>query len=179
VNQLTITGRLTQDPELRQLPNGGQVCAMRVAVDGMSPGRETGYINVSSFGESGRAAAEQLTKGWLVAVQGRLEHHRWQTAEGQKRHDYGVVGHVEFLAAPRGGEARERESAQDTERSGEHDEESERSAPALGSDPRHPGAALSTEAGLQERQQAAPPSAGWDASGWRRGGVEQRTGLVR
>ena len=42
-----------------------------------------------------------LAKGWLVAVDGRLDYHEWETDDGSKRHDYEVVGNVEFLAAPR------------------------------------------------------------------------------
>ena len=54
-----------------------------------------------AFGEGGAAAAEHLSKGWLVAVDGRLEFVEWETEAGEKRHDYTVVGNVEFLAAPR------------------------------------------------------------------------------
>jgi hypothetical protein len=32
----------------------------------------------------------------------RLAYHEWETAGGVKRHDYEVVGNVEFLVAPRG-----------------------------------------------------------------------------
>jgi single-stranded DNA-binding protein len=42
-----------------------------------------------------------LSKGWLVAVAGRLVYDEWETAGGVKRHDYEIVGNVEFLAAPR------------------------------------------------------------------------------
>ena len=73
MQHLTITGRLTRDPELRELPNGGSVCKLRLAVDDMAPGRETGYINVSAFGKPGEAAAKVLSTGWLVAVDGRLD----------------------------------------------------------------------------------------------------------
>ena len=66
----------------------------------MGRGREVGYINVSVFGTGGEAAAEYLSKGWLVAVDGRLEYGEWDS-EGSKRHDYTVVGNVEFLTAPR------------------------------------------------------------------------------
>ncbi|MFI5003822.1 MAG: single-stranded DNA-binding protein [Solirubrobacterales bacterium] len=100
MNSINITGRLTQDPELRALPSGDPVCKLRLAVDGLAPGRETGYINVSCFGNSGEAAARVLAKGWRVAVNGRLEYREWETEDGAKRHDYGVVGYVEFLAAP-------------------------------------------------------------------------------
>ena len=100
MQRYTCTGRLTRDPELRELPGGGTVCKLRLAVDDMARGRETGYINVSSFGKPGEAAAEILSTGWLVAVDGRLEYHEWEQ-DGKSRHDYEVIGHVEFLAAPR------------------------------------------------------------------------------
>jgi len=100
MQRLTLTGRLTRPPELRELPNGQSVCKLRLAVDDMAPGRETGYINVSTFGKPGEAAAKVLSTGWLVAVDGRLEYHEWEQ-DGKTRHDYEVIGNVEFLAAPR------------------------------------------------------------------------------
>ena len=51
------------------------------------------------FGKAGEAAAQYLAKGWLVAVDGRIEQGEWDT-DGRKRHDYTVVGNVEFLTAP-------------------------------------------------------------------------------
>ena len=42
-----------------------------------------------------------LSKGWLVAVADRLVYDEWETAGCVKRHDYEIVGNVEFLAAPR------------------------------------------------------------------------------
>jgi single-strand DNA-binding protein len=101
MQRYTCTGRLTRDPELRELPGGGTVCKLRLAVDDMARGRETGYINVSTFGKPGEAAAEILSTGWLVAVDGRLEYHQWVDDDGKNRHDYEVIGQVEFLAAPR------------------------------------------------------------------------------
>ena len=101
VNKYLCTGRLTKDPELRQVSSELTVCQLRLAVDGMGRGREVGFINVSVFGKAGEAAAEYLAKGWLVAVDGRLEFGQWETDSGEKRHDYTVVGNVEFLTAPR------------------------------------------------------------------------------
>jgi single-strand DNA-binding protein len=100
INKYICTGRLTKDPELRSITPDTNVCQLRIAVDGMGRGREVGYINVSVFGSGGEAAAKVLTKGWLVGVDGRLEYGEWDS-EGSKRHDYNVVGNVEFLAAPR------------------------------------------------------------------------------
>ena len=103
MNTVQITGRLTRDPELRSLPSGTSVCQMRLAVEGMGRGdRQTvGYINVSAFGAPGEAAARTLTKGWLVAVNGRLESHEWTGQNDIKRYEHAIVGTVEFLAAPK------------------------------------------------------------------------------
>ena len=101
INKIICTGRLTKAPELRQVSDEMKVCQLRLAVDGMGRGREVGYINVAVFGKAGEACAEYLAKGWLVAVDGRLEYGEWETDGGEKRHDYSVVGNVEFLTAPR------------------------------------------------------------------------------
>jgi len=101
VNRYICTGNLTRDPELRELPSGTTVCELRVAVDGMGRAGEAGYINVSVFGKAGEAAARYLGKGWLVAVDGRLDFSEWENGADEKRHDYTVVGNVEFLSAPR------------------------------------------------------------------------------
>jgi single-strand DNA-binding protein len=100
MQRLTFTGRLTRDPELRSLPSGQTVCKLRLAVDDMASGHRTGYITVSSFGKAGEAAATVLSTGWLVAVDGRLEYREWEQ-DGKTRHDYEVIGNVEFLGAPR------------------------------------------------------------------------------
>ena len=104
MNSLNIVGRLTRDPELKQLPSGSSVCNLRLAVDGLAPNRETGFIDVATFGKPGEAAARVLAKGWLVSVSGRLEYHTWAADDGTNRHDYRIVGDVQFLAAPRGEE---------------------------------------------------------------------------
>ena len=101
VNRCICVGNLTKDPELRKLPSGTSVCELRVAVEAMGRGTEVGYINVTVYGKSGEAAAEYLGKGWLVGVDGRLEYAQWENDAGEKRHDYAVVGNVEFLSAPR------------------------------------------------------------------------------
>ena len=111
MNRITITGRLTRDPELRELPSGDSVCNLRLAVDGLQPSNETGYIDVVSFGKPGEAAANHLTKGWLVAVDGRLQQREYETSGGDKRTAFEVVGRVEFLTAPRSSSAASEEEA--------------------------------------------------------------------
>ena len=112
MNSYQATGRLTRDPELRSLPSGDSVCEMRLAIDGMGRGgrSEVGYLDVSTYGKPGEAAADVLSKGWLVAFDGRLEYHEWDGDHG-KRSAIRGVGSVEFLAAPKG--ARNGDAASD------------------------------------------------------------------
>jgi single-strand DNA-binding protein len=101
MNTVSLTGRLTRDPELRTLPSGEPVCSMRIAVDQMGRGDQAGYINITSFGPSGKACADTLTQGWLVAVDGRLDFHQWTGSDDKPRSAIEVIGRVEFLAAPK------------------------------------------------------------------------------
>jgi single-strand DNA-binding protein len=113
MNSIQITGRLTADPELRTLPDGTKACMVRLAVKEMGHRREVGYVNATEYGAAGEAAARELSKGWLVAVCGCLKYRHWETAGAGRRHDYEVVGHIEFLAAPREQEADSQELRQE------------------------------------------------------------------
>jgi len=126
-NQVEFTGRLTRDPELRSTPSGTSVCRMRIAVDGMgSGGRDsTGYVDVTEWGAQGEASARRLSKGWLVAVEGRLDHQVWDK-DGRSRETHSVVGRVEHLAPKRAAGNRDRDLGAEEEQT---------------VDPREPGAA--------------------------------------
>jgi single-strand DNA-binding protein len=103
VNAVQLTGRLTQDPELREAQgqDGQPVVRLRLAVDRMGRGSDPGFINVTVFGNPAQAAARVLSKGWLVAVSGRLHHDTFETRAGAKRSQIEVIGSVEFLSAPK------------------------------------------------------------------------------
>lgn len=113
MNRVKLTGRLVEDPRLASLPDGTAVCKVRLAVDGMGRERGVGFVVVSEYGTGGEAAARTLSKGWLVAVDGRLRYRTWTDESGGRRHDYEVRGHIEFLAAPRGESTRPEEIDQE------------------------------------------------------------------
>jgi single-strand DNA-binding protein len=88
---VTITGNLTEDPELRYTPNGAPVTNFRVAVtprvkdgDGWKDG-DTSFFQVTAWRTLAENLAESLTKGARVMVQGRLQQRSWETPEGDKR----------------------------------------------------------------------------------------------
>lgn len=110
MNNVTITGRLTEEPELRHLAEGRAVCKMRLAVDnGRHP---TTFIDVDAFDAQAYSCAEYLAKGRLVGVEGRLALGEWRDSEGRARKRYSVIGRVQFLDRP---PEREGDRAQDGE----------------------------------------------------------------
>jgi single-strand DNA-binding protein len=88
---VSITGNLTEDPELRYTPNGAPVANLRVAVtprvkdgDGWKDG-ETSFFQVTAWRSLAENLAESLTKGARVMVYGRLQQRSWETPEGERR----------------------------------------------------------------------------------------------
>ena len=100
VNKYIATGRLTKDPELRSVPSATSVCELRSRSTAWAAALRAAHQR-QCLRQAGRGSRRDLSKGWLVAVDGRLEFAEWDTDTGERRHDYTVVGNVEFLAAPR------------------------------------------------------------------------------
>ena len=99
MNQLTLIGRLTADPELTA-PKGNPICRFRLAVDRPSEGAD--FINIVSFGSRGENDAKWLTKGRLVAIVGRLHHNTWTDTDNNNRERYECVANqVTYLDGPR------------------------------------------------------------------------------
>lgn len=73
MQNITISGRLGRDAELRNTNGGDAVCGFTVAVDGRQ-GREkvTNWWRVSLWGKRGEALAQYLTKGAQVTVNGEF-----------------------------------------------------------------------------------------------------------
>ena len=107
INRVVLVGNLTRDPELRSTPAGTSLCRLRVACNSRWRNSETGewdekpnFFDVSVFGASAEACSRFLEKGRAVAVDGRLDWHEWENAEGERRQAVGIVADsVQFLAA--------------------------------------------------------------------------------
>ncbi len=97
MNNVTLTGHLTHDPEL-VYHDDRPICKMRLAVDNGS--RPTTYIDVRTFDEQAYVCAEYMHKGSKIAVNGRLIYDEWRSADDSKRYRYSVIGWVEFLDRP-------------------------------------------------------------------------------
>jgi single-strand DNA-binding protein len=108
-NQVVLMGNLTRDPELRQTPNGQNVCSFSLALNRSYKGADgnwqeaTDYIDVVAWGPLGERVAQYLSKGRPCLVNGRLQSRSWES-DGQKRSKVEVVAQdVTFLGGAGGG----------------------------------------------------------------------------
>ncbi len=104
MNSITLTGRLTADPDTTH--SATAVTQFRLAIQRRRSrnGEDRGavYVDVVSFGGLAESCAQYLAKGRQVAVSGRLELDEWETDAGERRSRHKVVAdEVEFLARPR------------------------------------------------------------------------------
>jgi single-strand DNA-binding protein len=110
INRVILTGNLTRDPELRNIPSGMAVCSLRIATNS-SRKDESGqwvdkpnYFSVTVWGAQGENCARFLEKGRPVAVDGRLDWREYQDKDGNKREAVEIVAdRVQFLGSRDGG----------------------------------------------------------------------------
>ncbi len=106
VNRVVLIGRLTRDPELRTTNSGKNVVEFSIAVskrvkpqDGAP---DADFFRVKAWGQTADYVNSYLTKGRLVAVDGRLETRKWTDQNGTNRESVEVVAdNVNGLDRPR------------------------------------------------------------------------------
>lgn len=106
LNRCVLIGRLTRDPEMRYTPQGVPVASFTLAVDrpfqNQQGQKETDFIDCVAWRKLGETVGNNLTKGRLAAVEGRLQIRTYDAQDGSKRRAAEVVAdNVRFLDAPR------------------------------------------------------------------------------
>jgi single-strand DNA-binding protein len=92
INEVSIVGNITRDPELRFTATGLAVTNFSIASNRRWQNKQTqqweeevSYFDVTAWGTLGQNIAESLAKGTRVIVVGRLRQRSWETDEGDKR----------------------------------------------------------------------------------------------
>jgi single-strand DNA-binding protein len=101
VNNITILGNITRDPELRFTPSGTAVVSFGLAVNRNIQNKKSGewqtevdFFNVTAWYKLAENCAESLGKGDRVLVSGRLSQDSWEDKEGQKRSTVKIIASV-------------------------------------------------------------------------------------
>lgn len=101
MNKVVLIGRLTKNPELRFTPGTGKaVATFTIAVDRKfsKEKKETDFIPIVVWGKQGESAANNLEKGRLVAISGRIQTRNYEGKDGIRRYVTEIVAdEVQFL----------------------------------------------------------------------------------
>lgn len=84
VNNITVSGRLAKELEIRHTQSGKTVGNTTIAVDRKYAKDETDFFNVVIWGKSAENLANFTTKGSPVAFEGRLQSRSYENSQGQK-----------------------------------------------------------------------------------------------
>lgn len=117
MNVVTLTARLTKDPELRQTRSEHSVSTLRVAIQRPTSrdGEDRGavFYDVEVWNGTAENCVRYLSKGSRIAIVGRLELDQWKDEhEVPRQRSYVVATQVNFLdPPPENGEREEAEPA--------------------------------------------------------------------
>jgi single-strand DNA-binding protein len=97
LNRVMLIGQVGRDPELRHTPAGVPVATFSLATTRrwLTPEGErheaTDWFNVIAWRRLAEVCRQHLGRGARVYVEGRLETHSWQEANGAQQHRTEVV----------------------------------------------------------------------------------------
>ena len=104
MNKAFLIGRLTRDPELRYSSSNAAIVNFSIAIDRQytnSQGqRETDFINIVAFQKQAENIKKYVSKGSLVAVDGRIQTRNYEDKDGKRVYVTEVVAdRVQFLSS--------------------------------------------------------------------------------
>lgn len=88
INNVTLVGRLTRDPELKYTPSNIAITTFNLAVNrnfkGVNGEREADFINCMIWRKQAELLAEWCKKGNLVGITGRIQTRSYDNQQGKR-----------------------------------------------------------------------------------------------
>lgn len=101
MNNVTLIGRLTRDPEVRYTNTQMAVCNFTIAVDRVpdkNGNRQADFPRIVVFGKQAENLERYQKKGRLIAVEGRLQTSSYDKPDGTRVYTTEVVANrIEYL----------------------------------------------------------------------------------
>lgn len=98
LNKAILIGNLGKDPEIRTTPSGQSVTTFSLATSEKFKSKSgeleerTEWHNVVLWGKLAEIAAQYLTKGKSVYIEGRIQTRKWEGKDGHDRYTTEIVG---------------------------------------------------------------------------------------
>jgi single-strand DNA-binding protein len=100
INKVILIGNLGRDPEIRRLENGAAVAKFPIATNESYRDKAGEWQKITEWHDivAWRALAEraeqQLHKGNLVYIDGKITHRKWQDKDGNDRYTTEIVANT-------------------------------------------------------------------------------------
>lgn len=107
-NQITIAGRLTADPELKQTQSGISVTSFTVAVNRRAKKGEEAvadFLTCVAWRQTAEFITKFFRKGSAICVTGSLQTRKWQDQNGNNRVSYEILANEALFVENKDGGA--------------------------------------------------------------------------
>jgi single-strand DNA-binding protein len=103
INQVTLVGRITKDPDLRLTPEGTPVTNITIAVNRPFKNQqgeyEADFVQCTLWRKTAENTANFCRKGSIIGVTGKIQTRNYQNQDGKRVYITEVVGEtVQFLS---------------------------------------------------------------------------------
>ena len=85
MNNVSLVGRITKDPELRYTANGSPVTSFTIAVDRAYAKDTTDFIPCVAWNQQAEFIGRYVKKGNLLGIIGNIQSRSYQTNQGETR----------------------------------------------------------------------------------------------
>lgn len=111
MNIVALVGRLTADPELRQTPNGTNVCSFSVAVNRQyaeaNGERKADFINCVAWRQTAEFITRYFRKGQNIGLHGAIQTRTYQDKDtGKNRTAFEVIINNAYFVESKNGTAK-------------------------------------------------------------------------
>lgn len=97
MNNVSLIGRLTKDPEFKTTQSGLSVCRFTVAVDRPYSKDQTDFINCVAWKKTAEFISSYFSKGQRIALTGSIQTGSYTDKDGKTVYTTDInVGNVEF-----------------------------------------------------------------------------------
>ena len=98
MNNVSLVGRLTRDPEIKATNSGSSYARFSIAVDRRGKDAGTDFINIVAFGKTSEFIERYFRKGQRIGINGRIQTGSYEGKDGKKVYTFDVIAeHVEFV----------------------------------------------------------------------------------
>ena len=91
LNKVTLGGRLTSDPELKQTPQGVSVSTFTLAINRKGKDAQTDFINCVAWRQTAEFLAKYFKKGNSVCITGSIQVRSYTDKDNNKRYATEII----------------------------------------------------------------------------------------